>query len=97
MVSLHLVGAETSTTCSLGPGLNCAIYFRFFFVVIRALRGMPNARRIYCSFCVMCLLSLPRAARVKRGAESAFESFEELQKELKKSLFDGSAQFSLVV
>jgi hypothetical protein len=45
----------------------------------------------------MCLLSLPRAARVKRGAESAFESFEELQKELKKSLFDGSAQFSLVV
>jgi len=49
------------------------------------------------SFCVMRLLSLSSIARVKRGAESALERFEELQKEFKKSLFVGSAQFSLVV
>ena len=45
----------------------------------------------------MRLLSLSSIARVKREAESALESFEELQKELKKSLFVVSAQFSLVV
>ena len=49
------------------------------------------------SFCVMPLFSLSIIARVKGGAESALESFEELQKELKKSLFFLSAQFSLVV
>jgi hypothetical protein len=45
----------------------------------------------------MRLLSLPEVVRVKREAESALESFDELEKELKSSLFVGSAQFSLVV
>ena len=49
------------------------------------------------SFCVMRLLSPSSIARVKGGAESALERFEESQKEIKKSLFVGSAQFSLVV
>ena len=80
-----------------GVELARALFFLFFFVVKRALRGVPNARRIRSSFCVMRLLSLSSIARVKRGAESALERFEELQKEFKKSLFVGSAQFSLVV
>ena len=29
--SLHIVGAEASTTCSLGPGLNSAIFSPLFF------------------------------------------------------------------
>jgi len=29
--SLHIVGAEASTTCSLGPGLNSAIFHLYFF------------------------------------------------------------------
>ena len=56
---------------------------------------MPNARRTHDSFCVMRLFSLPRVARVKRGAESALETFKELKDEVKKSLFVGSALFSL--
>jgi hypothetical protein len=43
----------------------------------------------------MRLFSLPRVARVKRGAESALETFKELKDEVKKSLFVGSALFSL--
>jgi hypothetical protein len=75
-----------------------ALLFSFFFFVVKsALRGMPNARRMHDSFCVMRLLSLSSIARVKGGAESALERFEESQKEIKKSLFVGSAQFSLVV
>ena len=75
-----------------------ALLFSFFFFVVKsALRGMPNARRIHYSFCVFRLLSLSSIARVKGGAESALERFEESQKEIKKSLFVGSAQFSLVV
>ena len=75
-----------------------ALFFLFFFPVVkRAHRGVPNARRIRSSFCVMRLLSLSSIARVKEDAESALERFEELQKEFKKSLFIGSAQFSLVV
>jgi len=80
-----------------GVELARALFFLFFFVVKRALRGVPNARRIRSSFCVMRLLSLSSIARVKGGAESALESFEESQKEFKKCLFVGSAQFSLVV
>jgi len=83
-------------TCSLGPGLNSAI-FSLFFRCDRALRGVPNARRTHYSFRIMRLLSLPEVVRVKREAESALESFDELEKELKSSLFVGSAQFSLVV
>ena len=82
--------------CALGWS-TLFYFFLFFFRCERALRRVPNVRRIHDSFCVMRLLSLSSIARVKGGAESAFESFEELQKELKKSLFDGSAQFSLVV
>ena len=82
--------------CTLGWSLP-AHFFLFFSVVKRALRGVPNARRIRYSFCVMRLLSLPEVVRVKREAESALESFDELEKELKSSLFVGSAQFSLVV
>jgi hypothetical protein len=63
-----------------GVELARALFFLFFFVVKRALRGVPNARRIRSSFCVMRLLSLSSIARVKGGAESALESFEELQK-----------------
>ena len=75
-----------------------AYFFSFSFSRCeRALQEMPNARRMRSSFCVMRLLSLSSIARVKGGAESALERFEELQIELKKSLFVGSAQFSLVV
>ena len=49
------------------------------------------------SFGFVLVRVLSSIARVKRGAESALERFEELQKELKKSLFVGSAQFSLDV
>jgi len=45
----------------------------------------------------MRLLLLPRVVRVKRGAESALERFEELQIEVKRVFFVGSALFSLVV
>jgi len=80
------------------PGVEHArALFPFFFRCERALRRVPNARRICYSFCVMRLLSLSSIARVKEDAESALERFEELQKEFKKSLFIGSAQFSLVV
>jgi len=58
---------------------------------------VPNARRTLDSFCVMRLLLLPRVVRVKRGAESALERFEELQIEVKRVFFVGSALFSLVV
>ena len=70
-------------TCSLGPGLNSAI-FSLFFRCERALRGVPNARRTHYSFRIMRLLSLPEVVRVKREAESALERFEELQKEVKR-------------
>ena len=79
MVSLHLVVAEANT-CAPWGGACPRTFFLFFFVVKRALRGVPNARRIRSSFCVMRLLSLSSIARVKGGAESALESFEELQK-----------------
>jgi len=99
VVSLHLVVAEASTCAPWGGARprTFSLFFPFFFRCERALRGMPNARRICYSFCVMRLLSLSSIARVKGGAESALERFEELQKEFKKSLFVGSAQFSLVV
>jgi hypothetical protein len=79
VASLPIVGAEASTTCSLGPGLGAAIFSPFFFRYERALRGVPNARRTHNSFCIIRLFSLSRIARAKRGAESALESFEELQ------------------
>ena len=97
MASLPIVVAEASTTCSLRPGLGAAIFFVIFSRCEIALRGVSNARRRHCSFCVIRLLSLRRVVRVKRGAESALERFEELKKEVKKSLFVGRAQFSLVV
>ena len=87
MASLPIVGAEASTTCSLGPGLGAAIFFPFFSRCERALRGVPNARRIRSSFCVMRLLSPSSILRVKRGAESALERFEELQKRIQKESF----------
>ena len=96
MVSLHFVGAEAST-CAPWGGARSRTFFLVFFVLKRALRGMLNARRTHSSFCVMRLLSFSRVVRVKRGAESALKRFEELQIEVKKSLFVGSAQFSLVV
>ena len=96
MVFLPIVGAEANT-CATWGGARSFIFSFFFSGVKRALRGVPNARRIYYSFCVMRLLSLSSIARVKGGAESALERFEESQKEFKKSLFVGSAQFSLVV
>jgi len=85
---LRLVG-----NVPLGAWLELRYFFIFFSTVERALLGMPNARRIHYSFCAMRLFSLSNIARVKGGAESALERFEELQKELKKSLFVGSAVF----
>ena len=93
MASLPIVGAEASTTCSLGPGLNSAIFFPFFFRCERALRGVPNARRTHSSFRIMRLFSLPSIARVKRGAEGAVERFEEL-KNNSKSVFLFEMQYS---
>jgi len=82
--------------CALGWSMP-AHFFLFFFRCERALRRVPNARRTHDFSCLVRLLSLSSIARVKEDAESALERFEELQKEFKKSLFVGSAQFSLVV
>ena len=91
-------GSTPGRTCSLGPGLGAAIFFFFFFPVVKEpFEGCQMQEEHTIPFFIMRLLSLSRVARVKRGAESALERFEELQKEFKKSLFVGSAQFSLVV
>ena len=84
--------------CALGWS-TLAHFFPCFFRSEKSPSRNAKCKKntLFISFCAMRLLSLSSIARVKREAESALESFEELQKELKKSLFDGSAQFSLVV
>jgi len=49
VASLHLVGAEAST-CAPWGGACPRTFFPFFFVVKRALRGVPNARRMHDFF-----------------------------------------------
>jgi hypothetical protein len=70
-----------------GVELARALFFFFFLLCERALRGVPNAKRTYDSFCVMRLFSLSSIARVKRGAEGALERFEELKNNSKRVFF----------
>ena len=59
---------------------------------------MPTAKRMSAFLSFYGTFSLLKVVeRVKGEAESALERFEELKKEVKKSLFVGRAQFSLVV
>ena len=57
MASLPIVGAEASTTCSLGPGLGAAIFFLFFPVVKEPFEGCQMQEEHTIPFFIMRLLS----------------------------------------
>jgi hypothetical protein len=45
VASLPIVGAEASTTCSLGPGLSGAIFFPFY-PLRKSFSRVPTAKRM---------------------------------------------------